>query len=40
MVKQVQINLAPSAAADEAAVKKISASLAGIDQKEITYQSC
>jgi len=36
MVKQIQINLAPSAAADEAAVKKISASLAGIDQKEIT----
>lgn len=36
MLKQVQINLAPSAAADEAAVKKISASLAGIDQKEIT----
>jgi uncharacterized FAD-dependent dehydrogenase len=36
MVKQVQINLAPSAAADEAAVKKISASLAGIDQTEIT----
>jgi uncharacterized protein len=36
MIKQVQINLTPSAAADEAAVKKISASLAGIDQKEIT----
>jgi uncharacterized FAD-dependent dehydrogenase len=36
MVKQIQINLAPSAAADEAAVKKISASLSGIDQKEIT----
>lgn len=36
MVKQVQINLAPSAAADEEAVKKISASLSGIDQKEIT----
>ena len=36
MVKQVQINLAPSAAADEAAVKKISSSLSGIDQKEIT----
>jgi len=36
MGKQVQINLSPSAAADEAAVKKISASLSGIDQKEIT----
>jgi uncharacterized FAD-dependent dehydrogenase len=36
MSKQVQINLAPSVAADEAAIKKISASLAGIDQKEIS----
>jgi hypothetical protein len=36
MVKQVQINLTPAAAADETAVKKISASLAGIDQKEIS----
>ena len=36
MIKQVQINLAPSAAADEATVKKIAASLAGIDQKEIS----
>jgi uncharacterized protein len=36
MVKQVQINLAPSAAADEAVVKKISSSLSGIDQDEIT----
>lgn len=35
MIKQIQINLAPSAADDEAAVKKIAASLAGIDQKEI-----
>jgi uncharacterized FAD-dependent dehydrogenase len=36
MVKQVQINLTPAAAADEAAVRKISASLAGTDQKNIT----
>jgi uncharacterized protein len=36
MVKQVQINLAPAAAADEIAVRKICASLSGIDQKEIT----
>jgi uncharacterized FAD-dependent dehydrogenase len=36
MGKLVQINLAPSAAADEAVVKKISASLAGIDQAEVT----
>ncbi len=36
MIKQIQINLAPSAAADEAAVKKIAASLAGLDQKEIS----
>jgi len=36
MIKQIQINLAPSAAADEAAVKKIAASLAGVDQKEIS----
>ena len=36
MIKQVQINLVPSAAADEAAVKKIAASLAGLDQKEIS----
>ncbi len=36
MVKQIQINLTPSAAADEASIKKIAASLAGIDQKEIT----
>jgi uncharacterized FAD-dependent dehydrogenase len=35
MVKQVQINLTPAAAADEAIVKKISASLTGIDQSEI-----
>jgi uncharacterized FAD-dependent dehydrogenase len=36
MVKLVQINLAPAAAADEAVIKKISASLAGIDQEEVT----
>jgi hypothetical protein len=36
MVKQIQINLAPAAAADEAVIRKISASLAGIDQKEIS----
>ena len=36
MVKQVQINLAPAVASDEAAIKKIAASLAGIDQKEIS----
>ena len=36
MIKQIQINLAPSAAADDAAVKKIAASLAGMDQKEIS----
>jgi uncharacterized protein len=36
MIKQVRINLNPAAAADEAAIRKISASLAGIDQSEIT----
>jgi uncharacterized FAD-dependent dehydrogenase len=36
MIRQIQINLAPSAAADEASVRKIAASLAGIDQKEIS----
>src|SRR5450759_4404187 len=36
MVKQVQINLNPAAAADEAAIRKISAALAGIDQSEIS----
>lgn len=36
MVKQVQINLTPAAAADENSIKKISASLAGIDQKDIS----
>ena len=36
MVKQIQINLAPSAAADEASVKKIAASLTGMDQKEVS----
>jgi len=37
MVRQVQINLTPEAAADMAAVKKISASLAGINQSEISF---
>src|SRR5664280_2168147 len=36
MGKLVQINLAPAAAADEAVIKKISASLAGVDQAEVT----
>jgi uncharacterized protein len=36
MVRQVQINLTPEAAADMAAVRKISASLAGINQSEIS----
>lgn len=36
MIKQIQINLTPSAAADEAAIKKIAASLAGIEQNEIS----
>ena len=31
MGKQVQINLTPASAADDAAVKKIAASLTGID---------
>jgi uncharacterized protein len=34
MIKQIQINLSPQAASDEAAVRKISASLAGIGQNE------
>ena len=36
MVKQVRINLNPAAAADEAAIRKIAATLAGIDQAEIS----
>jgi len=36
MGKQVQINLAPAAAADEAVIKKIAASLAGIDQAAVS----
>ena len=36
MTKQVQLNLDPAAAADEAEIRKISASLAGIDRSEIT----
>jgi uncharacterized FAD-dependent dehydrogenase len=38
MIKQVRINLNPAAAADESVIRKISASLAGIDQKEISSQ--
>ncbi len=36
MVKQIQIDLSPAAAADDAAVRKIAASLAGITQEEIS----
>jgi len=36
MGKQVQINLTPASAADEAAVKKIATSLSGIDQSAIS----
>jgi len=36
MGKLVQINLAPSAAADEAVIKKIAASLSGIDQATVS----
>jgi uncharacterized protein len=36
MVKLVQINLSPAAASDEAAIKKISASLAGLDLSSVT----
>jgi uncharacterized protein len=36
MIKQVSLNLNPAAASDEAAIRKISASLAGIDQSEIS----
>jgi uncharacterized protein len=36
MVKHIQINLTPAAASDDAVVKKISASLAGIEQSEVT----
>jgi uncharacterized protein len=35
-MKQVQINLSPAAASDEAGVKKIAATLAGVDQSAIT----
>ncbi len=37
MVKQVQISLNPSVAANEAAIRKIAASLAGVDQSEISF---
>jgi uncharacterized protein len=36
MGKQIQINLNPAAAADDAAIKKIAASLSGMDPKTIT----
>jgi uncharacterized FAD-dependent dehydrogenase len=36
MIKQVRIDLNPAAAADESVIRKISASLAGIDQSEIS----
>ena len=36
MGKLVQINFAPSAAADEAVIKKIAASLSGIDQATVS----
>ena len=36
MVKQIQINLSPAAAADDEAIKKISTSLSGTDQSEIS----
>ena len=36
MIKQVAINLNPAAAADEAAIRKIPASMAGVDQSEIS----
>ena len=35
-MKQIQINLTPAAASDDASVRKISASLTGIDQSAIT----
>jgi uncharacterized protein len=35
-MKQIQINLSPAAASDEASVRKISASLSGIDQSAIS----
>ena len=36
MGKQIQINLTPSAAADEKSIRKIAASLAGIDMEAVT----
>lgn len=35
MMKQIQINLSPAAAADDTTIRKISASLSGMDQSEI-----
>jgi uncharacterized protein len=37
MIKQVQINLNPAAAADEAVIRKISATLAGLDESAISF---
>lgn len=36
MVRRVNLNISPSVAADEAAIRKISASLAGLDQSQVT----
>lgn len=36
MIKQIRIDLNPAAAADDASIRKIAASLAGIDQSEIS----
>ena len=36
MIKQIQINLTPSAASDDSAIRKIAGSLSGIDSKDIT----
>jgi uncharacterized protein len=37
MGKQVQINLNPASAADDSVIKKVAASLAGIEQSAVTY---
>ena len=36
MIKQIQINLTPSAASDDSTIRKIAGSLSGIDSKDIT----
>ena len=36
MIKQIQINLTPSAASDDSTIRKIASSLSGIDSKDIT----